>query len=252
MRDSELTLFNNAEINNPFNGVRVYISGTTSKSKGEIEFKLANAGAVTKMGLAKTTCVIIKGENQSENDKIKIQTLIHDGFHIPIIQEEEMWNILDGENKDVAFPVPVKSVDITYDFIFNSTVPKIVHFNFYEYTHPLSQKEIFFYKADSNQDLLLQCLGNIGAYSNFEFNPKEIDFCWLKKETIEKLKTGEKDKFIQIITDKYNSSDSDKFTYRFIIETEALFWMEYRAREIRDEISLDYITRYKQCIYSRG
>lgn len=250
MKDSEPTLFDNTEIGNPFNGARVYVSGTTSKPKGEIEFKLINAGAITKMGLAKTTCVIIEGENQSENDKIKIQTLTHDGFHIPIIKEEEMYNILDGENKDIKFPIPVKNVDITYNFIFNSIIPKIVHFNFHEYTHTLGQKEIFFHKVNGSQGLLLQSLGNIGAYSNFEFNPKEIDFCWLNKETIEKLKTGEKDEFIQIITNKYNSSDSDKFTYKFIIETEALFWMEYRAREIGDEISLDYIERYKQSIYN--
>lgn len=246
---NEPMLFDDIEMANPFKNARVYISGNLSRSKGEIEFKLANVGATTKMGLAKTTCVIIEGTGQTKEDKVKIQTLAHDGFYIPTISEKEMWDILEGKQKNISFPTPVKNVDITYDFIFNAIVPKIIHFNFYEYTHPLGMKELFMHDINGKKDLLLQSLGNIGAYSNFEFDPKTIDYCWLKKETIEKLKKGEKDEFIQIITNKYNSSSSDKFTYKFIIESEAIFWMEYRAREIGDKISLDYITRYQQSIY---
>lgn len=248
---TEPTLFDNTESVNPFYGVRVYISGALSQRKSEIEFMLERAGAITKKGLAKTTCVIIKGDTLSSDEKIKHLTLEHDGFHIPIISEEETRNILNGKISNVSFHTPVKNVDITYDFIFSSLIPKIAHFNFYEYTHFLGQKELFMHDINGNKALLYQCLGNIGAYSSFEFNPYEIDFCWLKKETITKLKNGEKDDFIRIITDKYNSSDSTKFTYKFIIESEAIFWMKWRAMEIGDNISLDYITRYLQSIYQK-
>ena len=95
----------------------------------------------------------------------------------------------------------------------------------------------------------MQSLGNIGAYSNFEFDPKSIDYCWLKNETINKLKKGEKDEFIQIITEKYNSSAANKFTYKFIIESEAVFWMLFRAKEIGDNVSLYYLNKYLQSIY---
>lgn len=257
MNNKEPMLFD-IESLKPFDGVRVYLSGTFSVPQSVIINELIDAGAIgQKIGpkggmltqnLAKTTCVIIAGKKQNESDLLKIETLAHDGYHIPIITEDEMRLIIAGK-KQASFPLPIKNVDITFDFLFNSRVPKIIHFNFYEYTHTLGMKELFLYDIKGNKQLLYQSLGNIGAYSNFEFDPKTIDYCWLKKETIEKLKKGEKDEFIQIITDKYNSSNSDKFTYKFIIESEAIFWMEYRAREIGDKISLDYITRYQQSIY---
>lgn len=258
MNEKEPTLFSDIEPIKPFDEVRVFLSGTFSVPQSVIVEELIDAGAIgQKIGpkggmltqsLAKTTCVIIAGKKQNESDLLKIETLAHDGYHIPIITEDEMRLIISGK-KQASFPLPVKNVDITFDFLFNSRVPKIIHFNFYEYIHPLGMKELFMHDIKGKKDLLLQSLGNIGAYSNFEFDPKTIDYCWLKKETIEKLKKGEKDEFIQIITNKYNSSSSDKFTYKFIIESEAIFWMEYRAREIGDKISLDYITRYQQSIY---
>ena len=257
MNNKEPMLFD-IESLKPFDGVRVYLSGTFSVPQSVIINELIDAGAIgQKIGpkggmltqnLAKTTCVIIAGKKQNESDLLKIETLAHDGYHIPIITEDEMRLIIAGK-KQASFPLPIKNVDITFDFLFNSRVPKIIHFNFYEYTHTLGMKELFLYDIKGNKQLLYQSLGNIGAYSNFKFDPKTIDYCWLKKETIEKLKKGEKDEFIQIITDKYNSSNSDKFTYKFIIESEAIFWMEDRAREIGDKISLDYITRYQQSIY---
>lgn len=247
MQLTEPTLFDTAEAYNAFKGVRVYLSGSFSRPNSEIEFKLTNAGAITKLGLAKTTCVIIAGKKQSEKDIIKIDTLKHDGFNIPIITEFEMEAILTEEVYR-EFKEPIKNVDITFDFILNSALPKVQHFNFYEYTHPLGQKDLFLYDVAGDKDLLIQCIGNIGAYSNFEFDPKTINFCWLKKETIDNLKTGIKDAFIKIITDTYNKSDSDKFTYKFIIETEAIYWMEYRATEIGDKISLDLISRYKESV----
>lgn len=258
MNEREPMLFSDLEPIRPFDGVRVYLSGTFSVPHSVIINELIDAGAIgQKIGpkggflaqnLAKTTCVIVAGKKQNESDLLKIETLAHDGYHIPIITEDEMRLIIAGK-KQACFPLPVKNVDITFDFLFNSRFPKIIHFNFYEYIHPLGTKEIFVHDLKGEKNLLLQSLGNIGAYSNFEFDPKTIDYCWLKKETIEKLKKGEKDEFIQIITNKYNSSSSDKFTYKFIIESEAIFWMEYRAKEIGDRISLDYITRYQQSIY---
>lgn len=251
MKTIEPTLFDNVESYNPFNGIRIFLSGTFSRSNQEIDFKLTNAGAITKMGLSKATCVIIAGKNQSEKDLIKIDTLKHDGFFIPTISESEMDLILCRKMYR-EFKEPIKNVDITYDFIFNSLVPKIQHFNFYEYTHPLGQKELFIYAVTGSKGLLLQSLGNIGAYSSNEFDPKSIDYCWLKKETIDNLKVGIKDEFINIITNTYNNSDSDKFTYKFIIEAEAIHWMEYRATSIGDEISLDLISKYKESVKTRS
>lgn len=258
MKTNDPTLFSDIEATNSFNGKRVYLSGTFSTSKTEIIDILEGVGAIVRtigpkgskapLNLAKTTCVIVAGKNQSSNDIEKIEILSHDGFHIPVITEEEMLDIA-AYKKNVYFPIPVKHVDITYDFLFNSIVPKLVHFNFYEYTHPLGCKELFLYDIKGQKELLDQSLGNIGAYVNGEFDPKTIDYCWLKKETIERLKKGQKDEFIRIIEDKYNSSNNNKFTYKFIIESEAIFWMEFRAKECGDKLSLDYITRYQESIY---
>lgn len=234
---------------NPFCGARVYLSGTFSVPKNVIGDKLESVGAILRSesgndwGLSKFTRVIIAGDKQPEADIRKADILAHDGFHIPVISEHDIDLILEGK-KDAKFPQVIKNVDITYDFIFNPKFQQIKHFNFYENTHPLSQKELFLYDIKGDKNLLYQSLGNIGAFSNIDFDPLSIDYCWLKKETIDKLKKGEKDEFIQIITNKYNSSPNNKFTYKFIIEFEAIYWMLYRAKSIRDKLSLDYITRY--------
>lgn len=249
----ELDLFENNI--NPFSGVRVYLSGNFSQNKKIIAKHLQQLGASVMsvdssnyFGLSKETCVVISSGKLLEQEEMKLATLEHDGYHIPVITDTDMENIING-NKDASFPIPVKNVNITYDFIFDTHIPMIQHFNFYELFHPLSQKEIFFHDIKGKKDLLLQSLGNIGSYSNFDFDPKTIDFCWLKSDTIDKLKRGEKDEFIRIITDKYNSSDSTKFTYKFIIESEAIYWMLYRAKTCGDNISLDYLNRYLDSIY---
>ncbi len=231
------------------------MSGKFSEEKKKLVALLDNNGAVlrseqsnTLLGLSKETCVIIAGKNRSDSDVVEAERLSFNGYNIPTISEAEMHTILSGD-KEANFPKPIKSVDITYDFLFTSRFSPIVHLNFHELTHPLGKREIFLYEVKGESQFLRICLGNIGAYTNNDFDPNTTDYCWLRKETIEKLKRNEKDSFIQIITDKYNTSTSSQFNYKFIIEQEVIFWLENRAREIGDAISLEYITRYKESIF---
>lgn len=239
--------------------VRVFFCGKFTEPVPVLADRMESRGAIVRsiaksspqlLGLSRETCVIVKGENPKASDLEKMQALDFDGYHIPVISETGLTNILNGTTK-ADFPKPVKKVSLTYDSIFKSGRTRIIHFDFFELTHRLGQKEIFLYNAPGNNFLLEQALGNIGAYSTSAFYPYETDYCWLTQETISKLKNGEKDEFIRIIEDTYNSSDSIKFTYKFIIGSEALYWMEYRARECGDDLSLDYITRYKESIYKQ-
>lgn len=255
MNDSQ-TLFD-FDSKDILSGVRVYFCGKFSQKTSILADKMEARGAITRsitankptlLGLSKETCVIVKGKNVPEKDIAKILTLIHDGYHIPVISEADIDDILNGI-KPSNFPAPIKSVDINFDSLFNSIVPKIIHFNFYGYTHPVGQKNIFLHNIRGDNFLLEQRLGNIGAYSCSSFDPYDVDYCWLKKDTIDLLRDGEKDDFIKIITDSYNSSSNTKFTYKFIIESEAIYWMVYRAKDIGDKVSLEYITRYLESIY---
>ncbi|MCD8304121.1 MAG: hypothetical protein LUC86_04765 [Prevotellaceae bacterium] len=240
---------------NAFNNAKVYLSGKFSVGKKEIADLLEERGAVARqedsrnlLNLTRDTWVIIAGESQSAMDLLKIDTLVFDGYNIPIITESGMYSILSGE-KEAIFTEPRKELNITFDLLFNSRFSPIVHLNFYEYTHPLGRKEIFIHNVDGERHLLEQCLGNIGACPSKSFNPDETDYCWLRRSTIEMLKKGEKDEFIQIIENKYNGSTSTKFLYRFLIESEVIQWMGYRAREVGDQLSLSYLTRYLDSIY---
>ena len=97
MNDNGPTLFDINPVR-PFDGVRVYLSGTFSVPQSEIVNKLIDAGAIGQQigpkggflpqNLAKTTCVIIAGKKQNDSDLLKIETLAHDGYHIPIITED--------------------------------------------------------------------------------------------------------------------------------------------------------------------
>ncbi len=250
------TLFDEIENESPFNGARAYLTGTFSTDKRKIAKMLESEGAVLSsesgssnwLNISKDTCVIIAGENPDERDMEKTEILSFDGYHIPAITEEEMNNILSGKSK-ANFPKPEKHVDITFDSLFKSKFSPMLHFNFYEVKHPLGEREIFIKGVKGNLSLIEQSLGNIGAYAVHKFDPINTDYFWLTRETVEKLKAREKDEFIQHVTNTYNSSRSTKFTYRFIIEQEAVHWMEYRARELGDSQSLDYLMRYQESVY---
>lgn len=251
-----MDLFNNGL----FENTRIYLSGNFNTPKKQLIEKLEGEGAIMRtindngifqlLGITKHTCVIVKGNNISTKDQEKIDLLISDGYNIPIISESELNDILLGKSYR-EFKEVDKNINITYDLIYSSKYNKTEHLDFNEVTHNLGQKEIFIFKCKENKDTLLQSLGNIGAYPSDDFVPKTTNYCWVTKDTIDKLKIGVKDDFIKLIEDTYNGSDSTKFTYKFIFESEVIYWIECRSERVHDNITLGLIKRYKESINNK-
>lgn len=124
------TLFDNIPEDDILSGVRVFFCGRFTEPVSILADQMENRGAIVRsistsspqlLGLSKETCVIVQGNSPKDTDLDKIQSLDYDGFHIPVISEEDAHRILDG-SKEAHFPKPIKEVDITYDFIFQKRV----------------------------------------------------------------------------------------------------------------------------------
>lgn len=225
-------------------GIRIYLMGNFP-NKALFKSRISKAGGITNKGLSKSTRVIVEGTNPNKNDLLKIETLNHDGFKIPIIQELDINDILLGINKNFHFPEVTKNVNITYDFIFNPIHPKIISISKDGITHRLGNKEIFVYKCDAKFLILGQLIGNIGGSVTNVFDPNNTNFIMINDLTLEKLKLGEKDEEIILIASIYNTSKSDKFTYKFIIENEFLNFIEVRSQKVNDDNTLRLLEKYR-------
>lgn len=229
-------------------GKRIYFSGE-SISKADTNKRLKSIGAIIETTPTKFSNVFVIGDNQTDEEVLRIDTLLHDGFNIPKITEAELDFIISNDKNEREFLDVKKDVNITYDFIFNSSVKKIMPVQREEFTHYLGQKNIFIYKPIGDKNSLFQCLGNLGAVPVEYFDPNDIHYCWLTESTINKLRNGIKDDFIMHISNIYNSSACDKFTYKFILESEVLNFLEYRAKESNDDILIELYEKYSESAY---
>ncbi len=242
-------------IDSPLAGMRLYLSGSF---RPDFKFKrdlakylehdfgakmMSESGSAGLLGLSKDTCAIVVDGQLEEKDQYKLEALDFDGYCIPVLTWDELKDILSGK-REAHLAAPSKNLSITYDKLFHLRFSPITHLEGEGFAHPLGMKEVYVDKDIPGLYLLEQALGNIGAYTSVSFDPKKTDYCLLTRQCIERLRGGQKDAYIRGIEQRYNTSSEVKFTCKFLLEDELVGWLERRAREIGDEVSLDYITRY--------
>lgn len=226
--------------------IRFALIGSFSLSKKELAERIVRAGGSDKITLSKNTRVVVKGEKPSENDLYKLKMLRHDGFHIPVITEREFMDILERRNISFHFPKVRKRLDIDYDFIVNPEYRCLVPVSYDGITHCLGCREIFInHIYDPKIHLYWQIIGNLAGVGVNVFDPYETNYIMLGRSTLESLLKGEKDDLILLIEKTYNSSKSEKFNYKFILEDEFWEFVRKRSEKVGDHITLDLIEKYE-------
>lgn len=211
------------------------------KTIREIKKKLG-ANAVSRP--SKKTHLVVLGSDPNQNNYDHLQMLKHDGYFIPVINESEFVALVETNESDLNLSLPIKNVNITYDYIFNCPIlEKVTKMSTDVLTHALGGKEIYIRTTHGNLDALAQCLGNIGASVSYTLSD-DTDYIWLNSECVKDLKTGVKDDLINEVEEFYNSYNSPKFLYKFLMEEDVLNFIERRAKEINDEYSLDLYNRF--------
>ncbi len=226
----------------PFYRIRVYLTGHLHDEKKTLE--LLKEFKITVMTeLTYSTNVIVVGENEPHDDVVRKAELYWDGYDIATISEEELHKLLswDYETFD-TWLVRMRSIkegknlNITYDRLFNSAYSPIMHISLEDVEKPLAGKA-FFVPYDGEESVRLsQSLERLGAKVTGVIRTTEPAYCILKESTLEKLKDGEKDRYIQTIEKSYNSSRCERFPLQFLVEDDGVnALMRWAMRTGNDE-----------------
>lgn len=275
MNNKQLDLFSQMEFENPLKERYVCLSGDFRIPSKVLDDKLMAIGAkgkkkkkeeaaknnkeVYRFHPTKYIHFFIIGNNASEDALKRIALNEHDGFHTRVINEDKLYDFLEGRYSEEDF-VPEKvekllHLDISYyNWIapiingenFVSRVSSPLKYIYDSYDNPISQKEIFVpIVNDINKDLLYQLIGNLGGYANKIFY-EDTSLIMLSDDTLDKLKQGIKDDVIRNIEDTYNKSNAVMFNYQFTCESDFINWVKQRIKLYPDDSTITLLNKYEQ------
>lgn len=116
--------------------------------------------------------------------------------------------------------------DMTLEFI-NAKKNRLIRIDTTVLTHPLGERVI--YMCDSN--INYQDLGNLGSIPVDKFDPYDTYYICLTERAYDDLMFGVKDKYLVDVENVYNTSKREKFTYKFVLETDLKAFIKFRKEE---------------------
>ena len=231
---------------NPFYNRRVAYTGKFSIESRALSKLLKQWGADVNNTISKSTRFVLVGQEPNPEKIQKLDMLLHDGFTIRRLSQEDLDCILRGEKWEeyITSDEVVKDLDFT-----------IEHFNQHHYTfddgvrNKIASKELYFCDG-FRQDIgaILQITGNLAAWGNFALSP-QIQIFVLSNETIEKLRRGEKDKNVLMIQNYYNHNKSEKFDFSFMTEDDILNFAQLWIKTYNDNVLKSLYERYMKSEY---
>ena len=244
----ETTLFSTEKDikNNPFYDRRVAYTGSFSIENRALSKLLKAWGADVNNTISKSTRFVLVGQNPNPEKIQKLDTLLHDGFAIRRLSQEDLDCIMRGENWEeyATSNEVIKDLDFT-----------IEHFNQHHYTfdngvrNKIAGKELYFCEGfRKDKYAISQIAGNLAAWCNHMLSP-QIQIFVLSNATIEKLQRGEKDDNILMIQDYYNRNKSEKFDFSFMTEDDILDFAQLWIKTHNDNVLLSLYDRYMQSNY---
>ena len=244
----ETTLFSTQQDirNNPFYDRRVAYTGSFFIESRALSKLLKQFGADVNNTISKSTRFVLVGQSPDPEKIQKLDTLLHDGFAIRRLAQEDLDCILRGENWDeyATSNEVVKDLDFT-----------IEHFNLHHYTfdegvyNKIAGKELYFCEGfRKDKYAISQIAGNLAAWCNHMLS-SQIQIFVLSNSTIEKLQRGEKDANILMIQNYYNRNKSEKFDFSFMTEDDILNFAQLWIKTHNDKVLLSLYERYMQSNY---
>lgn len=240
--ESTLFVTGNGLEGNPFYNRRVAYTGRFTIDNRKLSKLLQQWGAEVNNSITKTTKIVLVGQSPNPEKMQKIETLLHDGFHILQLSQDDLDVILRGENWEQykTSDEVVKDLDFT-----------IEHFNQHHYTfnegirNKIAGKELYFCEGFRKEKTAIQQItGNLAAWGNFVLSP-QIQIFVLSNSTVEKLQRGEKDESIIMIERFYNQNKTEKFDFSFMTEDDILnfarLWIDTYKDQVLDALYERYI-----------
>lgn len=229
----------NADAQNPFYDRKVVITGIFTQERKNLGLQLKSMGADIDTGITKKTNYVLIGEEPGLKKIEKVDKLVHDGYTIRKLYQNDINAILSGDWEGYHAAKEVKKdIDLTIEH-YNKH-----HIVFENDTNIIASKELYYGKNFAgNFDLFNQITGNLGACGDNEIYP-ETNICVLSDYTIDKLKQGEKDRTILYIQKFYNNNKSITFDFKFISENEILAFCIKHCQRYGDEVTEELYNKY--------
>ncbi len=230
-----------ADPNNPFYDRKVVITGIFEMDRKSIGKQLKSMGADVDTNISKRTNFVLIGQDPGPAKLEKLENLIHNGYNIRKIYEEDFMAILSGDWEDYKSDKKVvKELDFTYEHYTQH------HLMFDGLRNIIASKELYFGKGLRGiPELFYQMTGNLGAFGNWTLDGS-VNICILSDSTIEKLKSGIKDETITYIQDFYNKNKSIVFDYDFMSESDILNYVLKRCDAYDDDVTRNLYNLYMQ------
>lgn len=244
--ESNLFTSNKDLRHNPFYNRRVAYTGTFSLESRALSRLLKHWGAEVNNTISKATKFVLVGNMPNPEKMQKIETLLHDGFAIRQLTQQDLDRIFSGENWDdyVASDEVVKELDFS-----------IEHFNQHHYTfdeglrNKIAGKELYFCDGFRKDKFAIeQITGNLAAWGNYTLSP-QIQIFVLSNATIQKLQRGEKDENILKIQNYYNRNKTEKFDFSFMTEDDILNFAQLWISTYNDQVLNSLLQRYMKSEY---
>ena len=235
-----------ADPNNPFYDRKVVITGDFSIGRKDIAIRLKQMGADIDTGISKKTHFVLVGLDPGPAKMEKVDKLIHDGFNIRILNENDLLAIFNGEWEQYRIDdVVQKNLDFTYEHYLQHHKP------FNGLINHIATKSIYAGKELSGERMYFaQILGNLGAYCDNDID-NETYMCLLSDNTLNKLKDGIKDETINYIQDRYNADKSIIFDWYFISESDVLDYCKKRCEEYDDDVTMELYEKYMETAFEK-
>ena len=231
---------------NPFYGKRIAYTGEFSINTRVLIKNLKAWGADLNNTISKATNLVLIGNNPNPQKIDKLETLLHDGFHIRKIYQDDLNKIFRGEDWELYTTEKenIKALDFTFEH-FNQH-----HFQFDEgVKNKIAGKELYFCEGFRKDKVAIQQItGNLAAWGNFSLSP-QIQVFVLSNKTVKMLQNGEKDDNIRMIENYYNQNKTEKFDFSFMTEDDILNFAKLWCTTYNDKVLYSLYERYMSSEY---
>lgn len=271
MNTQQLDIFGQVKLENPLKDRYVCLSGDFRVPDKKLRETLLSIGAKPKRREkeddnkitfryepTKYIDVFVVGNNPKEDAIKRIDLNKHDGFIPVVINEDRLYDYLDGRFSEEDL-IPIVKKQLTLDIGYYNWTPPIIKgksfvsrvaspllYNENGSENPISQKEIYVpKKASIYTDVLFQIIGNLGGYANKDYND-DTNLIMLSIETLNNLEHGIKDDVIKNIETTYNKSDAILFNAQFTSEPDFIKWVKQRMTMYPDESTIALLQKYEE------
>lgn len=245
-RNNTLSLFEeteNIEVKSPFINRKIVIEGTFhSIKKDALKAKIKRLGGEIVSGdVTKNVNYFIVGDNVSADKMEKYDKLNFNGYHIKILSESDVLNILNGEVEQYfVSDENIKDLHLTIDHYSKKHViyqGKITEPSGREYVpNPLYGKNLYLGQGITGDKMVLQqMLGLVGVFSGQGLSDA-TQVIVLSHSAYDSLKKGLEHPEISLIQETYNRGLAQWYDYLLTTEEDLLSWIKSRNELCHDSV----------------